>query len=674
MPGSTSRPAGTLSGSGRLQAAYQLLTRYTALLQPTEKASQLTHFYYVQGIAGYKLSGNLEVLREFGQRYPDLPLATKRNYVWEWTCALFRAGNYARVIALLDELGPDEPAELDYLRYHALLGLQEPDQAKAALARHLHRGGLLHEGAFDRLLRYLVGHCVDATERQIFAEDCLALGIVPSGTATFVVKALGSIEDSSQREQTLDWLRQATELVNTETPSVVWLELAQLWQQAEDYHQSAQVLAGCATAPGVQHSGIEFVRLRNQYHLFQNSRELRAWRQRHGVYPEFCNWEIELAQLLLDWKRILEIAEAVKKEDFIATGAHWTYLRALHQLERYAELRQELAAILKQPDVLTPEQQLGAAGLALHAGESELALRLAYPLASQPSNIVARSRYLTLLLQSSEDRPRPTVIALGTTVGYQVDGKPLVRLTIDESLLASGTNPLIHALLGKQVGDQFEVEHPFRRPQQIQVVELVDCYAGLGREIMAEMDQHEAGMPFQKFSFGSEAPTIEEINQTLLEILGEQQQENQAQAAVVRTAYREGKQNFTQLTAALHHGKGLEAYHWLTSGREDSPGLRVVPGWWFGSIAELPQQAFVLDWTALPLLFALTQQYALPLPASLWVSHHLREELRELVKEKRRSQPVEMSVELVDGEVRPTFIHPRCTLGRCLTSANYWSG
>ena len=652
-----------LRDSARLRAAHELLKRYTTLLQPTEKSPMLTYHYYVQGIAGLKLSGDIQELAEFGRRYAGLPLAEKQEYAWEWACALFQSGEYRQSLQVIEELGPDGPAELDYVRYHALLQLDEPALAKAALAQHLLRSEPLHEGTFDRLLRYLAGHCADAVERLAFVEDCLARKLVAEELPEQLLRASAAVDEPAQREQVLAWLTQAETLLDDATPSIMRLEMARLFQQLAAYEQSARILASCAVAPGVQHSGIELVRLRNQYHLYQDDHELRAklqaWRQEYGIFPEFCNWEVELAHLVPDWERILEVTDAVRGQVSAETGVYWTYLLALYRLQRSAELQAALQAVVARPVLLTPDQQLRAAGIATREGHPELALQLAYPLAMQSGNAVARSRYLTLMLHHSQERPQPTAVVPGTSVHYKADGRLQAWLTITESLVKTGTNSLVAQLLGKQAGDSFEHPHPFRRhPQRIEVVEVVDCYTGLLREIMQEIGQNEAIMPVQAFNFGSDTPTIEEINQTFLDILGEQQQETRSHAATVRADYEAGDTTFTQLAAKLHHGNGLEAYHWLISGRDDSPGLRVLPGWLFGPIPDLAQQSIVLDWTSLPLLFALVRQHGLPVPVSLWVSNHLLEELRELVREKRRSKPTEMSVEIIDGEVHPHFYPP----------------
>jgi hypothetical protein len=441
------------------------------------------------------------------------------------------------------------------------------------------------------------------------------------------------------------------------------LELARLLQLLKEYTQSAEVLAGCAAAPGIQHSGIEFIRLRNQYHLYQDSAELRAglrtWRQQRGIYPEFCNWEVHLAHLLLDWERILEVTDQVKDKVTATSGVYSTYLFALYRLGRSAELQVALEEVVEQPSLLTGEQLLQAAGLAMQEGHVEIALQLAYPLASHREDVQARSRYLALMTHCPAGRPQPIEVGLGSSVRYRVNGRQQARLTITEQSLASGSNPLVQKLLGRQVGESFTHLHPLnRRSLHVEVVSITDCYTGLFQEITEEIGQHEAAMPFQSVNFGSDTPTLAEMNQTFRELLGEEQKQTQARVDQARAAYAAGDTTFIQLAASLHSGSGLETYHWLTSGRDDSPGLQVLPGWFYPPIADLQQQPIMLDWTSLPPLFTLARQYELPLPASLWVSHHLLEELREQVREKRRSKPVEISIEVVDGEVRPHFYPP----------------
>lgn len=368
---------------------------------------------------------------------------------------------------------------------------------------------------------------------------------------------------------------------------------------------------------------------------------------------------MELARYLLDWERILEVAEAVKDQFSARSGAFSTYLHALYRLDRLLELASALEQVAAQPSLLTSDQLLDAAGMAMQTGHTLLALRLAYPLASNSDNVTARSRYMALMVHRPDDPPQPEVVETGSSVRYTLNGRPQRRFVLPEEISASKADEMARQLLGRQVGDTFTVANPLHgRLQTVEIVGITDHYVGLYQEIMNEIDQHEAVMPFQKFDFGSATPTLDEMNRTFQRLFGEQQQARRAHVAEVTAAYRLHELTFTQLAGQLHQGSGLEAYHWLISGRADSPGVQVLPAWWFGPVPDLSQRRVMLDWTSLPLLFNLAQAHQLPLPASLWVSNHLREELRALVREKQRSKPDAMSVEVLEDEVRPHMYPP----------------
>jgi hypothetical protein len=653
-----------LAGSARLTAAYELLRRYTEMLQPTEQSPLLMHYYYVQGLAGFLLTGQLEELAEFGRRYATLAPAERADYAPEWSLALYQSGAYAQALEVLNELEQPVPAELDYLRYLTLLQLGEAEAAKAALAQHLQHGGPLHAGTYDRALRYLRRHCPEPAERQAFVNNCRTWQLIePETLPDQLLRALASPAGDTSSQDWCATLDRMADLLTPDTPTILRLELAQLYQMAEKYEQSAHLLVDCPLDLGIKPTGVEFLRLRNQYHLYQDGAALRAglrtWRQQVGIDPEFCIWEVELARYVLDWERILEVAEAVKDQFSARTGAFSTYLHALYRLDRLPQLAAALEQVATQPSLLTSDQLLNAAGMAMQTGHTLLALRLAYPLANNSDNLAARSRYLALMVHRPDDPPQPEVAAPGSSVRYTLNGKPQRRFVLPEEISGSRADEMARQLLGKQVGDTFTVTNALHgRPQAVEILEITDRYVGLYQEIMSEIDQHEAVMPFQKFDFGSATPTLDEMHRTFQHLFGEQQRARRAHVTEVATAYRMHELTFTQLAGQLHQGNGLEAYHWLISGRDDSPGVRVLSATRFGAVPDLLQRRVVLDWTSLPLLFDLTQTHQLPLPASLWASNHLLEELRTIVREKQRSRPSTMSVEVLEDEVRPHMYPP----------------
>ncbi|WP_019949723.1 PIN domain-containing protein [Hymenobacter aerophilus] len=643
-----------------LTLAYQTLQRYTQLLASTEKAPLLTHHYFVQGLAGFHLTGDITELAEFSRRFDLLPPADKQGYVWQWACTLFRAQEYQRVLDVLEEADSTLFSDIDYIRYHALFKLGDP-RDKETLNRHLERLQRIDTISFDRVLRYLAGHCTSSGERNAVVDACLTRGQLDDPLVEWLLRAEIATQGTEEQEQLAHCLAQAEPLLQADTPAVFRQHLASLFQHAENYTRSAEILQGAEQAPGPVHPGVEIIRLRNQYHLFQNSGQLRdalrAWRLQHGVLLEFCSWEVELAHWLLDWERIVEVTSALKDSVTAKSGARWAYLSALYKLERPEELQIALEEVAQRPELLTFEQLLDAAAMAHHQGLTDLALELVFPLAMDPENVTARTRFFALCAQDERPRTPPEVGGVSTAVLYALDGKRPRRLFITAELLEA--NPIAKHLLGRRVGDAVEVEHGMRNKKaELQVLEVNDFYGGLWREIHNEINQNDTALPFESISFGTDNPTFEDINRTLLEVLGEGQRAQQQHAKQLLDKYRRYEATFFEVAANLHKGNFLEAYHWLTSNREDSPGLVVLSESVFPPIENLASKPIVLDWSSLPLLYALSTEQQLALPPVLWISQVVLENLREQVREKRRSKPVEMSVEIVDEQVRPHFYPP----------------
>lgn len=648
-----------LTDRPHLTLAYHTLQRYTQLLAATEKGPLLTHHYFVQGLAGFHLTGDIEELAEFGRRFDALPRAEKQGYAWQWACTLFRAQQHQRVLAVLDETDTTALPDAGYLRYHALFALEDA-RAKEALHHHLEQLASIDPISFDRVLRYLNGHCPDADERTAVVDACMARGQVDNPLVELLLRAEIAAQQEQGQEALARYLAQAETLVQDDTPAVYRQHLASLFQHGDDYARAADVMQGIEQAPGPQHPGGAIIRMRNQYHLYQDSAQLREalrqWRLQHGPILEFCSWEVELAHLLLDWDRVVEVTGALKDAVSAKTGARWIYMRALYQLERTQELQVALQEIAHRPELLTHDQLLAAAAMALHQGHADMALGMLYPLALNPEDVAARTRFFALYSQQ-DPVPQPEVGDVGTAVLYTLGTKRQRRLFLTEELREA--NPIAKQLIGMRAGDTAEVERGIRNKRvQLQVLEVTDFYAGLWRDIYHEIHQNESALPFESISFGSDTPTLEDITRTLVAFVGEGQRARQQFAKDVLGKYRRYEMTFFQVAVNLHEGNFLEAYHWLISGRTDAPGLVVPPLAALPPVEGLSERAIVLDWSSLPLLHTLHTDQGVPLPPSLWISRFVLEDLREQVRQKRRSKPERMSVEVIDGQLHPHVYPP----------------
>jgi hypothetical protein len=648
-----------------MRAAHKVLQQYTDLLQPTEKAPGLTHHYFMRGVAGWFLTTDITEYDELRRRFPSLPSAVRQRYANQFVFALYQAKEYEAVLEIIDLLDTRTIPEVGFLRYSALRQLKRPkEEARAALGQHLDELEHLDDFVFFRALVYLE-HCDLVADRLAFVKKSIKRQQVPAGLPTLVLQAQALVADPDQQEEVRRLVDEANALLHPDTDTVYRQALATLYHELKDYEATAAVLEGWPGYPQSLEQGAEWLRLTNQYHRRSESaalrEDLRAWRLRYGIFTEFCIWEIKLAEMLHDWSRILEVVEAATGHVTDASGLRWAKVLALYKSKRRTELQAELESILQNPAMLRRKHLFNAAAMAAHIGQLDWAQQLLYPLASRRDDRVARGKYIQLGLNQPRNSPPPPEYdqaALHTVVLYMVNGKPQRRITLTPETMDDGLSVWAKELLGKEKGKKYVMSHPTTgRNLTIELLEITDLHTGLFRDILDDVRAGDPELPFEQIEFGD--GEIEQLHAALSSAMGAEGAARQVQNRQLFAEYASGQTTFSALAVAIFHGNALEAYQVLTEQRQpDVPGLVVSPRSLFASLFINPDSLFILDWTSLPLLHRLSKQSGIMPRAKLGISLHVVEFLEQKIEEMRRSQPIEITVEVIGDSVRPHFYPP----------------
>lgn len=651
--------------SAALRGALRVLQQYTDLLEPTEKAPFITHHYFMRGIAGWLLTGTATEYAGLHQRFAGLSAEERLRYGQQLIFTLYQAGEDEAALAALALMDTRKLPELGVLRYEVLRRLKRPRaETRAALGQYLEELGPLDDFTYVRLLIYL-DHCETADEQLAFVDERLRRQQLAPGLPALLAQAHALTADPERHDESRELAQAARELLTPETPTVYRHEVATVYHRLNAFDEAGEVLEGWPGYPQALDKGAEWLRLTNQYHRGTDSAGLRddlqAWRLRYGIHSEFCIWEIQLAELLHDWKRMLEVVEAATGHVQDASGLRWAKLLALHKLKRREKLEAELESIVHNPTGLHRRHLFNVASLAAHIGRVAWAQQLVYPLASRKEDMVARGKFFQLSLGQHGPEPAPdfTHAEVGRTVQYSVDGVAQPRLALTDEAVHGGFNTFAQELVGKEKGRKYTLPHPATgRSLTVEILEINDAYDGLFKEILEAARQKSPDLPFEPLDLeGGE--DIEQLNAAFSKALGAEGAARQLRNQQLFAEYEAGQTTFSGLAVGVFHHNALEAYHVLTAqDQPDVPGFVVPPRGLFSTVVIDPDELFILDWTSLPLLYQLSKEFALTLPARLGISLHIVEYLEQKVQELQRSKPVEMTVEVIGTSVRPHFYPP----------------
>lgn len=637
-----------------IRRAYEVLTLYIRRLVGTEKYLMAGHALFVQGLAGYYLTGNTSEFDAYQAIFFQQSATHYRHFGMFWANLLARWAKPEAVLTVLAVLNPETEPDIDYLRFFQLRALNQLPEAQNSLARYLERVTVIEEEFYNRAVQYLLLFCPTTQEREAFLDLCHSRGQLSQVLPAKLLRVIALQADSNHRPEMVQLLGECEVLVQQMPNQFYTLDIAELYCLVEEHEKSVLMLRHLPLVPEARVEMMaERLQIDNLQGLGKGSEELlrrlKDWRLTRPAEKKYCFWEFQMAETLGDESRMLEVGECAHAAFPDDPTCYWLYIYALHLLGLSERLCPEIERVAQQPDLLERPHLFNAAGVAKQAGWQRLALDMLYPFACEREDIQARDKFMQLSLFGGKSPVAPTQAAIGTTVTFTLDGKPHPPLALTSAAVEDGQHPFAKQLLGLRTGDTFTVFNTLRnRPRQGVVLTLLDPHTALFQDILRQAEEQDGDFSVQSLRFASH--DFEELERVLVEQFGADEQARRDATKELLAECAVGEAGFSAVARSVCSGNGLDAYRLLTS--SDSAGFFVTPFAWYDQIELSPELDYILDWSTLPLFYQLHQAQLLNLPKSLWVSAQLPESLRELIAQKERIPPPRMSLTISKRQVR----------------------
>ena len=642
-------------GTEALRRAYEVLTAYTHRLRGTEKYTVVGNALFVRGLAGYYLTGDISEFDDYQAIFFQQPLTQQRRFGALWANLLARWEKPQAVLAVLEVLDVEADPNAEYLRALQLRTLDQAEEARASLARDLGRAPVIETTIYTRATLYLLLYCPTNEERQAFVDLCQSRGQLTQELPAKLLQAMAMQADENRQKEFMQLLDQCAALALTQPNQYYTLDIAELYYLAKEHEKSLatlQLLPADVTEQ-VRTMG-ERLYIENLYERGKGGEELlerlKDWRLTRPAELKYCFWELQIAEVLNDSARGLEVTTYAHVAFPNDSRLHWKYLHNLYLQGKTDQLRAELEQLVEQPTCLGRPQLMNAAALAKMAGWHRLSLDMLYPLACDRQDIQARDKYFHLALLSGDDVATPPIeVAVGTTVIFTVDGQLHPPLAMTSAVVSGGLHPFASQLIGLRTGAKLTVTDSFRnRTRHVEILNILDAHTALFQDIMRQNEEQEGLFSFQMLKMQN--TNIEEFQRVLIEQFGAQEQARHDAIRKLLAECATGEAGFSAVAWGVCSSNGLDGYQLLTS--SESAGFYVSPLTWYHELELTSDLTYILDWSTLPLFYELHQAQLLTLPKSLWVASQVPDFLQDLIAEKEQFPEARMSLSISKNSVQ----------------------
>lgn len=372
---------------------------------------------------------------------------------------------------------------------------------------------------------------------------------------------------------------------------------------------------------------LEFWRITNEYH------DLELLKIEHDLY-----------YVINDWEKV-NLIDAIFYNKFPHNDNYlYRYLISLEQL-KYSEKINEIAEKVKD----SYEHEgigLTVSGILLRNNNLEKGFKILYNLASNKNNSNARLNYFGASLQLKSFLQNYDAVNISCWVTYQVGSK------IDKIKVEDNNEGLAKELLGRKVGDEFELAGGFnKKKHNIKILEVTNDGLNLFREISEEAHNPLNNLGIHSFQIDDNTDILEFLKENFGEQGSEEKNNNQSHL----NDYYDFKIGFSEITRLVFREKYIDTYFTLTQSQDSkftTLPISVTP-----DINLSSHISYALDFSSLMLLYLLEKDYNYiykhKFHISYYIKWHIENEINDTINSPDSSLSVQITTERIQNFITP---------------------
>ncbi|OFX87846.1 MAG: hypothetical protein A2W99_16150 [Bacteroidetes bacterium GWF2_33_16] len=374
---------------------------------------------------------------------------------------------------------------------------------------------------------------------------------------------------------------------------------------------------------------------------------LKKWRENYSFFDYFLIIEIELRQILKDWKEIriiskFGLSKLPNDERFFTY-----YIYSLFETNDKEELEKELPKIAKFSFNIT-QNALSVANVLIEYGFLDEAIEIIYQKAVNRSDSVARMKFFSLGINFPPKYfENFEKVDIGRFVKYEIDGE-LETIHITESNLS---NDIVKNSLSKNISETFTIGNKLtRKLKSVKILRIMNKFSALNDDIFAEANSSFSNLPIESIKF--ETLDKDGIDKAFIDNFGAEEQESRKHKEQNFSDFYSYKISFSELVNFNFKGLYIDSYYYLTSAQSD--GFLIRPLKYIDSKIEIKDKKLVIDFSSGLLLYELSEKFGLKYD-KFYITDNLINLIDNLIYQAGQGQKTEMSITLYKDKVIPHF-------------------
>ena len=384
--------------------------------------------------------------------------------------------------------------------------------------------------------------------------------------------------------------------------------------------------------------------------------EVLKYRRDHFPEDYLFMQEISIYELVENASEILQITSLAKIKYPNNPNFEFYYIFSLYKLNKDKQLKKLLNENLFNKN-FNWKQKFNLARICIEKNKKLLGLELFYQetIKNGANSPMLKQSYfvLTTIIGDRDEIPWPEVVVVGTVAKVKSNQEENL-IIIDES--SKSENWLVKHIIGLRSGDSIKIDDPLTHKKvEVTIVNIFDKYSGLAAKIADEVGKSNfTGMGIRSVSF--ENSNAESINKALIEAFGEAGDKDKIRTDQAFKKYYNRQISFSELVRVVPRGGVLEIYDYLTS--KQSQGFLVIPIRDFNNVQINEDTEFVIDFTSLPILMKVSEDFAGIIKHKFVISQCAIELIENELAEAKAMQENRMVVSITSSGVRPTLYPP----------------